>query len=261
MLAAMKSNLLLESIATSLDDARAAAAGGAQRFELCSALALGGVTPSLGTLRTVKRELRLPVMCMIRPRECGMAYSDAEFETMLEDARIAVDAGADGLVFGFLTEEGEIDLRRCREFLRVPQQSGRKVETVFHRAFDVAARPREALEQLIDLGVTRVLTSGRAPSALAGADQIRQTIEQARGRIEVLPGGAIDLGNLEQVVRKTGADQVHVYLTRVERDPSAAGNPEIRFGAQTPPDDLHHLRVDREKVGQAAALLSRVGPS
>lgn len=252
----MKPNILLESIAASLDDARAAAAGGAQRIELCCALALGGLTPSLGALRAVKREVGLPVMCMIRPRECGMAYSKDELQTMLSDAEIALDASADGLVFGFLTEEGEIDLKRCRDLLRIAEQAGRRVETVFHRAFDVAARPELALEQLIDLGVTRVLTSGRAPTALAGAGRIRKTIEQARGRIQILPGGGIGLADLERLMAETDADQVHVYLTRDEQDRSAAGNAEVSFGAQLPSDELHHLRVDDRKVRRAAALLA-----
>src|SRR2546425_4031243 len=105
----MNSNgILLEVIVSSLDDARAAAAGGADRFELCSALALGGLTPSLGTLAAIKAETAVPVMFMLRPREGGMAYTDGETAVMERDADLALEAGADGLVFGFLTADGEI---------------------------------------------------------------------------------------------------------------------------------------------------------
>ncbi len=250
----MHTRPLLESIVSSLDDARAASAA-ADRFELCSALALGGLTPSLGLLQAVKRGFTTPVMCMIRPRESGMAYTENEFQTMLADAEIALAAGADGLVFGLLTDDGEIDIGRCRQFLEVARRSGRAVETVFHRAFDIVKNPEEALSALIDLGLTRVLTSGRAADALAGAAEIRRTIEQADHRIEVLPGGGIKLSNLAEVVRRSGADQVHVYLTEQRKDPSTIFNPEIRFGAQLPADDNHHLQVSESMVLRARQVL------
>src|SRR3954453_7955984 len=104
--------VLLEVIVSSLDDARSAAAGGADRFELCSALALGGLTPSLGTLTAIKAETRVPAMFMLRPREGGMAYTDGETAVMERDAELAAEAGADGLVFGFLTPKGDVDVPR-----------------------------------------------------------------------------------------------------------------------------------------------------
>src|SRR5687767_5407760 len=102
--------MTLEIITASLDDARAAAAGGADRFELCSALAVGGLTPSLGSLAAIKAAVATPVMCMIRPRQGGMAYTAAEFVVMQRDAAYALEAGADGLVFGFLTDAGDVDV-------------------------------------------------------------------------------------------------------------------------------------------------------
>src|SRR5437763_8020566 len=117
--------VLLEVIVSSLDDARAAARGGADRFELCSALALGGLTPSLGLLTAIKAELPQPVLFMVRPREGGMAYTEAEFSVMARDAVLALEAGADGLVFGFLTPEGEVDVARCRGFLAPARAVGR----------------------------------------------------------------------------------------------------------------------------------------
>src|SRR6266540_2840215 len=181
-------SILLEVIVSSLDDARAAAAGGADRFELCSALALGGLTPSLGLLAAIKAELPQPVVFMVRPREGGMAYTEAEYAVMERDAVLALEAGADGLVFGFLTPEGAVDVSRCHRFLARIAGVGRpRSQLVFHRAFDVVPDPSVALEQLIDLGITRVLTSGQAPRALEGLPVIRRLVEQAAGRIEVLP--------------------------------------------------------------------------
>src|SRR5207244_9781726 len=123
--------VLLETIVSSLDDARAAAAGGADRFELCSALALGGLTPSLGTLAAIKAEIEVPVMFMVRPREGGMAYTEGEFAVMERDADLALEAGADGLVCGFLTPESEVDVPRSRRFLAGRASPRRQI--VYHR--------------------------------------------------------------------------------------------------------------------------------
>src|SRR4029079_12267105 len=130
--------VLLETIVASLDDARAAAAGGADRFELCSALALGGLTPSLGLLAAIQAELPQPVMFMVRPREGGMAYSEGEYAVMERDAVLALEAGADGLVLRFLPPDGAVDVPRCRRFLaRIAGIGKPHPQLVFHRAFDV----------------------------------------------------------------------------------------------------------------------------
>lgn len=253
--------VLLETIVSSLDDARAAAAGGADRFELCSALALGGLTPSLGTLAAIKAELDVPVMFMVRPREGGMAYTDGEFAVMLHDAALALEAGADGLVFGFLTSDGRVDVERCRTFIQATWPFGGRgqLQLVFHRAFDVVADPQAALEQLIDLGMTRVLTSGRAARALDGADEIRRTVEQAAGRIEVLPGGGIRVDNVAEMVRRTACTQVHLSLTAPARDTSAAANPEVRFGVDTPPTELEYRATSEMSVREVRRILGGLG--
>src|SRR5688572_20136212 len=133
--------VLLETIVTSLDDARAAAAGGADRFELCGAMPLGGLTPTLGTLAAIKSAVAVPVMCMIRPREGGMAYTEGEFAVMERDAELALEQGADGLVCGFLTPDGQVDVARCRQFLRRLDGVTPRRQVVFHRAFDVVVDP------------------------------------------------------------------------------------------------------------------------
>ena len=255
----MKRRILLEVIASSLDDAVAAAEGGADRLELCGALALGGLTPTLGTLETVKAAVQIPVMCMVRPREGGMAYSDGEFDVMKRDAELLLDAGADGLVFGFLSADGEIDIDRCGEILSLLRgfSSGRTVQAVFHRAFDVVAHPVRALEELIDLGFDRVLTSGRAPTALEGIDMIRQSVEQAESRIQILPAGGIDFFSVERIVAGTGADQVHVYIPEVLEDRSVARNPLVHFGAHLLESELEFRRVSPAKVRRVRKLLDR----
>jgi copper homeostasis protein len=250
-----QTRILLETIVCSVDDARAAAAGGADRFELCSAMPLGGLTPSIGTLQVIKRTTSVPVMCMIRPRECGMAYSASEIEAMERDAELALEAGADGLVFGFLTPDGDVDMGECRAFLRHCSRVAAGRQWVFHRAFDVVRDPETALEQLIELGFSRVLTSGRASSVTGGLDEVRRTIEQADGRIEVLPGGGIRSDNVADVVRATGAEQVHLWLGEPREDRSAASNPDIHFGIEAGGSELEYRAVRAETVRRLRDIL------
>jgi copper homeostasis protein len=247
--------VLLETIVSSLDDARAAAAGGADRFELCSALALGGLTPSLGLLQTIKQAVTVPVMFMVRPREGGMAYTPGEITAMERDAELALEAGANGLVFGFLTPEGDVDVAECRAFLRRCARTAPGRQWVFHRAFDVVRDPETALEQLIELGFTRVLTSGRAALALDGTDEIRRMVEQADGRIEVLPGGGLHAGTVAEMVARTGVSQVHLSITEPRADPSASANPAVRFGVDPPPNELEYRAATEAGVRKVRAIL------
>lgn len=243
--------ILLEICCGSLDDALAAEQGGADRVELCSALFLGGLTPSLGTIIEAKARLKIPVMVMVRPRGAGFCYTEPEMAVMERDAALALEHGADGIVFGILKPDGGIDEQRCK---RLKQLAGDR-QAVFHRAFDVTPDPFQALEQLADLGVTRVLTSGQEDSALDGAPLIRRLIEAARGRIEAMPGGGIRLRNLRQIVESTGSKQVHLTAFRTELDPSTQGRPSVTFGgALYPPEDRYAV-TDADLVGRMARIL------
>jgi copper homeostasis protein len=197
--------VLLEACITTLDDARAAHLGGADRIELCAALELDGLTPSLGALLEIQSAVPLPVAFMLRPRAGGFVYTDAEMLVMGRDADLAVAHGASALVFGCLKADGTVDVPRARALIG---RAG-KMPVVFHRAFDRAPDLFAALETLIDLGVTRVLTSGGHRTAAAGADVIRQLIARAAGRIEVLPGGGITPENAAGLIARTGATQLH----------------------------------------------------
>ena len=219
--------MLLEIAAGSVDDCVVAQAGGADRVELNSALALGGLTPSLGTLLEVKRRIRLPVMAMVRPRPGGFCYTDGEFATMLRDADLLLEHGADGLVFGVLLADGRIDAARTAQLVA---RCGPHA-AVFHRAFDVTPDPAAALETLIDLGVTRVLTSGQAPRARDGAAVIRALVTQAAGRVEILPGAGIRPDNVAGLLDATGCTQVHASLSAWQHDPTGNLRPAINFNA------------------------------
>jgi len=243
--------VLLEICCGSVEDVFQAKAAGADRVELNSALFLGGLTPSIGAVLAAK-DAGIPIMAMVRPREGGFCYTDREFEGMLRDVRAFVEAGVDGLVFGVLNPDGTVDIPRCRLLMEAAQG----VETVFHRAIDVVPDWRAALDCLIDLGFTRVLTSGQAPSALFGAQTIREMIARADGRIQILPGGGVRPANIAQVVETLGCSQVHASAGSRHTDTSCLGNPEIHFGgALYPPEDQYSV-TDPAKV---RGLLSGLG--
>jgi copper homeostasis protein len=237
-------DILLEICTGSLDDAVAAQAGGADRIELNSSLLQGGLTPSLGTLVEAKRRLTIPILCMVRPRGGGFCYTEHELAVMERDAELLAAHGADGLVFGFLHEDGTIDHGRTRRLL--PYAAGKPV--VFHRAFDVTPDPFRALEELIDLGITRILTSGQEETVYNGAALIRRLIEQADGRIEILPGGGIDRFNLADVLARTGATQIHLAALKACGDPSTTARSHVFFGGSLRPSEVVFEMADTDAI-------------
>lgn len=244
--------ILLEICCGSADDVIEAAKGGADRVELNSNLFQGGLTPTVGSLRVVKRHVSIPVMTMVRPRAGGFCYTEAEYEVAREDARVLLENGADGLVFGFLHEDGTVDIERTRELVSI---AGGK-PCVFHRALDVVPDWKRALDQLISLGVTRVLTSGQQSDVFFALDTIREMIEYADGAIEILPGAGITLENVQKVVDATHCTQVHLARHKTLPDPSVNNNRSIYYGgALYPPEDRFDV-TDRDYV---AAVRGKLG--
>ena len=231
-------------------DALEAEKAGADRVELCSALALGGLTPSLGQVKVAKAA-GVRLMAMVRPRESGFCYTETEFQTMLCDARAFAEAGADGVVFGFLHEDGTVDAARCKAMI---DAIGHR-EKVFHRAIDVTPDWRAAMDTVIALGCTRILTSGQRPTVLEGADTVRAMREYAAGRIEILPGAGVRPGNAAEVLSRTGCDQLHFSFKKVCRDESAAGRPDIHFGGKPYEDEACYSMADREAIASLIEAL------
>lgn len=225
----MSRRILLEVCVASVEDAQTAEAGGADRIELNAALELGGLTPSTGVLREVRRAVSLPIVVMVRPRPGGFCCSAAEFQVMQRDVESALEHGADGVAFGILTETGEIDLDRSRQLVEQvgARPGGRFQGAVFHRAFDFTANPVAALEALIDIGLARVLTSGGRETASEGATKIAELISRAAGRIEVLPAGGIRAHNVADLIARTDCNQVHASLREQLRDRSLAVGPNL----------------------------------
>ena len=248
----MPNNVLLEVCCGSLDDAIEAERGGGQRVELCSCLFLGGLTPSIGSVIEARRRLKIPIIAMVRPRGGGFCYTEAEFAAMQHDARAMLEAGADGIVFGILNPDGTIDVERNRVLRDI---AGRR-QSVFHRAIDVTPDPFRALEQLIDLGFTRVLTSGQQDSVPEGLDLIRRLVEHAGDRIEIMPGGGIKPYAIPEILRVTRCRQIHVAAWKPQHDPSCEGRPQVTFGGALYPPENRYDITDRDVIATVAKTVA-----
>ncbi len=219
---------LIEVCIEGIDAVQTAQEHGADRIELCASLSEGGVTPSLGTVRAAVAVASVPVHVIVRPRGGDFLYSEAEFLTMLEDVRLIREAGAQGVVTGCLTPEGRVDLARTRALV----EAARPLSVTFHRAFDLAADPLQALEDLIACGVDRVLTSGQRPTAVLGVDLLRTLLLRAADRIIVLGCGGLRPDSVGEVLRQVPLREIHFSaLQPVESAVVVRGEP-LNFGTQ-----------------------------
>lgn len=202
-------------------DALQAWKGGARRIELNSALYLGGLTPSLGTLLKVKRETGLQVICMVRPRGAGFCYEIEDFETMLEDARILLENGADGIAFGCLNKAGQIDKQQTEQMVKLIKKYEK--EAVFHRAFDCVSNVDQSMKYLIAVGIDRVLTSGLENKAMDGVGMLHYLQRTYGNKIEILVGSGVNAGNVEELIQKTKVTQVHSSCKGWHTDVTTSG--------------------------------------
>lgn len=228
----------LELIAQDADAVRVARSVGAARVELCQALALGGLTPSIGTVHAAVAASggAMDVFALIRPRAGGFIYDDDDIRVMESDVREIVAAGATGVVIGAVTAQGVLD----RDVLTRLRDAAEGAPIGVHRAIDVTLDPIAALDEVIALGAARVLTSGGAPTALAGANVLTRMVAHAAGRTEIMAGSGITAASVAQIVA-TGVDAVHASVKRTVTDDSLA------MGSA----DGGYERID---AGQAARL-------
>lgn len=197
----------LEVCANSVTSALAAQEGGAVRVELCENLKEGGTTPSPGQILMARNLLHIKLYVLIRPRGGDFLYTDLEYKIMCADIRYCIEAGCDGVVIGMLNADGTIDIERCTEMARLAKQWGLGV--TFHRAFDMCVDQFKALEDIIEMGCERILTSGGKSTAMEGATVINRLVEQAAGRISIMPGSGVSEANVADLVHFTGVTEVH----------------------------------------------------
>ena len=222
----MNENYTFEVCANSVESCLAAQEGGAHRVELCAGIPEGGTTPSYGEIKTARRILDIRLHVIIRPRGGDFLYSPIETETMLEDIRMAKKTGADGLVFGCLCPDGNINLPLMQKLM---EASG-DTPVTFHRAFDHCQDPYRALDELISLGVTRILTSGQQPTAPQGTPLLKELQAYAKGRIILLAGCGVNETNIRQLAQDTGIHEFHFSAREQVKSQMIFTNPEVTMG-------------------------------
>ena len=234
----------VEICVDSATGAFAAERGGADRVELCDNLLEGGTTPSAGCIKVARRGLKIGLQVIVRPRGGDFLYNNDELEVMREDIRMAKDLGADGVVVGCLTAEGDIDRARTEALIRL----ARPLNVTFHRAFDMCRDSQQGLEDLITLGVDRVLTSGQEASCPEGLDVIAALQTQAAGRIIVMPGGGLTPRNIKKLVLATGVSEVHLSARQTVESAMNYRNCRVFMGGTLRPPEFSWKTTDAASV-------------
>ncbi len=236
-------------------DCMAAFHGGAERVELNSALSVGGLTASVAVLRRVKKETTLKVICMVRPRAGGFCYDEAETKIMMEEARLLLENGADGIAFGFLHADGTVHRERTLQMSELIHSFGK--EAVFHRAFDVTKDPFQAMEVLLSCKIARLLTSGQRAKAMQGAELIAQLQDRFGDRIEILAGSGVNAQNAGELLARTGIRQVHSSCKGYRLDPTTASE-HVSYAYL---DDAHAMEYDVVEETLVHALIDALSGS
>ena len=209
----------VETMCDSLRDCIVSEKYGADRIELNSGSHLGGLTPSLGLLIQAKTQTNIPVLPMIRCRMGGFTYSDIEYDTMYLDAKLMLENGADGIVYGFLNEDRSINIEMTKKFTDLAKEY--KKEAIFHRAFDRTQDPYTSIETLIDLRIDRILTSGLKENVTDGLDLIKDLQEKYGDQIEILPGSGITHENAKYIIDYTKTNQIHGSFKELIKIPTS----------------------------------------
>ena len=241
-----------EICANSAESCVAAQAGGAHRVELCASMPEGGTTPSFGEIRLARKLIDIRLHVIIRPRGGDFLYTPLELDIMEEDIHMARQAGADGVVFGCLTPEGDLDMPAMRRLMKISEG----MSVTFHRAFDYVRSPEQVLEHLIDLGVNRVLTSGQQPTAMQGASLLAELVRQAAGRIVIMPGCGVNEWNIAELAARTGASEFHFSARELKESKMLLRNPALSMGSSDQ-DEYAHPVTTAERVRHTIQALSK----
>lgn len=235
-------SIAVEAVCASVDDARSAQEAGVTRIELVSAISDGGLTPSFASFLLVHEAVTLSIATMIRPRPGGFCYSDTEFGTMQRELELFAAKGLREAVIGILLPDGSFDTVRMKALMDIAPT----VKFVCHRAFDLTPDPLHALDQLIELGFSAVLTAGRAK--VADANALAVYVAHARGRIEIVAAGGVRASNVKQIVQQSGVTTVHLGPTRDVWDPTSKLETGVSYGP--------HLVLDQEEIRKTVAVLN-----
>lgn len=233
-----------EICTNSVESCLAAQEGGAQRVELCAGIPEGGTTPSWGEIATARELLQIKLHVIIRPRGGDFLYSPVELSTMVKDIEAARQLRADGVVFGCLTADGEIDLDAMKTLMKAAEG----LSVTFHRAFDVCKQPQQALEQLIALGCERILTSGQQATAEQGIPLLKELHQQAAGRIILLAGCGVNEGNIARIASETGIREFHFSARECVKSGMRYKNEGVSMGGTVRIDEYERNVTTAERV-------------
>ena len=237
----------LEVIAFTIESCIAAQSSGAHRIELCDNPGDGGTTPSYGFIKAARENVSIELYPIIRPRGGDFLYSNEEFEMMKTDVQLCKQLGCDGVVIGMLNADGSVDKVRCKELVELAYPLG----VTFHRAFDRTNDAAKALEDIIEIGCERILTSGQKPNALEGAEIIAALIKQADERIIIMPGSGVRVDNIVELAKQTGAVEFHTSArTMIES--------KMEFKSLTMNENLKAVALDEEEVKKIISLLGKI---
>ncbi len=242
--------MTIEIVVYNIESAIQAQKGGADRIELCTSPGEGGTTPSVGVIEQARKNLTIEVYVMIRPRGGDFCYSDHEFKAMKRDIEMCKQLKVDGVVFGILNANGDIDRERCSELISL----ARPMKVTCHRAFDMTANPFEALEDCIAVGFNRILTSGQQTQAVNGIDLIRELIQQSKGRISIMPGSGVNENTVSKIVSKTQATEIHFSATAFRQSEMRYRNQNISGMGLEEGSEFKTRTVDPELVRKIRVL-------
>lgn len=246
--------VLVEACIDSALGARRAVAAGARRLELCTGLVEGGLTPSLGLMQVVREEISTPIHVLIRPRGGDFLYETDEIATMLADIAAAKRLGMAGVVIGALRADGRVDEDVTRRLV----DAARPMAVTFHRAFDLALGPIEAMEALTRLGIERVLTSGQAPTAEQGIPVLRELVGWSNGRVTVLAGGGITEKNAAKLVKETGVREIHLRGSAPEPSEMQFRRPGVFMGKAYMPDEYSRSETSPGRLREVVAAVRSI---
>ncbi|MEM9919978.1 MAG: copper homeostasis protein CutC [Bacteroidota bacterium] len=242
--------MLIEICAGNLQSALNAQSAAAHRIELCSNLALGGTTPSAGLIRSVRQSVHLPIHVLIRPRAGDFCYTQSEIEVMRQDIRYCKSIGIEGIVIGLLTPDGSIDRLQMRHLIDL----ARPMSVTFHRAFDQAADPLQSLQQLMALGIDRLLTSGQQATAWEGRELISELVKRANGRLTILPGSGINAANILPLKAFTNATEFHLSAKQKVKSPFNPSSAKLSFSPCAAIPDYDRFETSEEIVRSIIAM-------
>jgi len=235
---------LIEIATSDFLTTKSAVEGGADRIELCANLAEGGTTPSYAHIKKCREAFDIALFPIIRPRRGDFLYTKDEFEIMKNDIKLCKELGCEGIVIGLLNMDGTIDMTRTSELIELAYP----LEVTFHRAFDRCMDPFAALEELIEIGCQRILTSGQKPTVSEGVDLIAELNKKADDRIIILPGSGVRKDNIKMLAEKTGCIEFHSSLRGKAKSPMQFIHPAFADSAESysnneiSPDEVRALR-------------------